>query len=352
MIVDDPVRNRKDADSKIKRDDTWNYYTSSLESRLQPESTGEPPIQVVILTRWHKDDMAGRLMKREEWQRGEWLHLVKPAILDESTESVLWPERFPYKWLARKREASPRDFASLYQQQPYTEGGDIIKREWWRFYDPNQTPAMEMVVIMADVANKATELNDYTVYAAWGVSADADIYLLDLVRDKLEFPDLKRRLPVFAALFRGMGLRGVYIEDQQTGTALVQELKRETTLNVLGWRSFKDKVTRAHTVSPLVEGGRVYLPVGKPWVRGFLDEIEAFPNGEYDDQVDVMTMALDVLSRVAVSGESKALSNSDISLWRQYQEQQEIVLGSAALRRDKRSLRAQTGLGGWKGWGG
>jgi len=96
----------------------------------------------------------------------------------------------------------------------------------------------------------------------------------------------------------------------------------------------------------------VYLPVGKPWVRGFLDEIEAFPNGEYDDQVDVMTMALDVLSRVAVSGESKALSNSDISLWRQYQEQQEIVLGSAALRRDKRSLRAQTGLGGWKGWGG
>lgn len=343
LLVDDPIKSREDAESMTQRNKTWNYYASALSTRLQPEANGSPPKQIVILTRWHPDDLAGRLQQSEDWAEGRWTHINFPAIkktkgkpirrtrlpldhpmyltntelnqlaktkreIHEEVEAPLWPERFPLDDLKRRERLNPREFASLYQQQPYIEGGNIIRTEWWQKYPSDLKPEnFVSLVIGVDTAFKKTETADYSVAVTAGMDRNGDIYIIDILRGKYDFPELKQRLIRLNNKWRGRGLRAMYIEDKASGQSLIQELKRESGMSIIPYKVVHDKVARVNAILPLIEGGRIFLPDQSEWLDTFIDESVSFPSGNHDDQVDAATIAIDVLSRTNVSPESWSL---------------------------------------------
>ena len=349
LIVDDPIKSREDAESMTQRNKTWNYYASALSTRLQPEGNNSDPKQIIILTRWHPDDLAGRLMDSDDWKEGRWKHINFPAIksvpgqkisrrmLPEDDpryvtpeeyrsiapgkrnvagteeEEPLWPVRFPLEDLKRRQRLNPREFASLYLQQPYIEGGNIIRTEWWQKYPKDLAPEkFASLVITADTAFKKTETADYSVLIVAGCDTNGDMYIVDLLRGKWDFPELKQRMIRLNNQWRGKGLRAMYIEDKASGQSLIQELKRESGMSVIPYKVVNDKVARTNAVLPIIEGGRVFLPEVSTWLDDFIDETVSFPNGNHDDQVDAMVMAVDVLSRTSISPEAWQL-HSDTS---------------------------------------
>ena len=341
LIVDDPVKAREEAESATMRNKIWDYYNSALTTRLQPQEDGTVPKQIVILTRWHPDDLAGRLMGTQDWAEGRWLHINFPAVqtidsdvltsvtelppddpryvptgqlskvnppkrhYKKKEEVALWPERFPLDDLKRRERMNPREFASLYQQTPYIEGGNILKADWWRFYTEEEKPErFSSIVIGADTAFKKTETADYSAFIVVGLAPDGDMYILDLLRDRWDFPELKQVAITINNKWRGKGLRGLYIEDKASGQSLIQELKRESGISVIPYKVNADKVARVNAISPFIQGGRVFLPKEARWLDSFMDESLSFPNGKYDDQVDATTIALDAISRQVASPEA------------------------------------------------
>lgn len=338
LIVDDPLKSRVEAESPTLRNQNWQYYVSALMTRKQPTRRGHAPIEIVILTRWHPDDLAGRIMETPDWKRGEWLHINYKAltIIDEnivtprtslsgtaakapethdsssyltpkdrevplSQEVALWPERFPVSWLKKIQELDPREFESLYQQSPFIAGGNLIKTDSFKSYkEPPTQDEISCVIITADTAFKAKEQSDYSVLLTAALLHSGDIYILDLTRAKLEFGTLKQTAIAVNSKWRGRGLRGLYIEDKASGQSLIQELRKESGISVLPYTNPSDKVARVNAVTPLIDGGRVFLPTPSvaPWLDNFLTECQQFPSSAHDDQVDALSMALDILSRI------------------------------------------------------
>jgi predicted phage terminase large subunit-like protein len=352
LFVDDPYKSREEADSITRRRRIWNFYVSGLLSRLQPDRDGQPPFKIVTHTRWHPDDMAGRIMESEEFKRGEWIHLnfealrmkdrgvyirrshlpkTDPAYMPEEVlrsdgrlveavhehmsqpnkyvkdegREALWPERFGVEWLLKQREIlGDREFSALYQQQPYVLGGNIVKEHWFQRYSEEHRPAeFHALVMTADTAFKTKSVNDYSVISLFGVTEIGDIYLLRVWRFKLEYPDLKRKIIEFNATYRGKGLRGVWIEDAGSGQSLIQEMRSGSGVAVIGWKpGAHDKTSRLNMVTPLIEGGRVFIPQEADWLEDWLNEIVSFPSSKNDDQVDGFVMGLDVCAKMVVTG--------------------------------------------------
>lgn len=337
LLIDDPLKSREEAESITLRNKVGNFYTSGLQTRKQPDLDGNDPIEIVVLTRWHPDDLAGRIMDSEDWKEGRWHHLDYKAInkvkgkkiarvhlpanhpmklepnemskltrskryVQEETEVALWPERFPLELLKRRQRADPREFEALYQQQPYIEGGNILKTSWWN-YLLEQTPldAYQTIISVADTAFKKDESNDPSVILTGGITHSGDIHIIRVDRGRWEYPELKQRLITNTAMYRHSGLRGLYIEDKASGQSLIQELRRESGLAVIPYKVGKDKVSRTHAVTPLIEGGRVFLPPEADWLDAFVEECAAFPSGKHDDQVDALTMFLDIISRMGTA---------------------------------------------------
>lgn len=347
LILDDPVKAREEADSATQRNKTWSYYVSALTTRKQPEPDGTAPLEIVILTRWHPDDVAGRLMETEDWKEGDWTHINFPAIIErngklqrsvtdlptddpryvpsgklstvapgkrhyyETEEEPLWGERFPLEELNKRKRLDPREFASLYQQQPFIAGGNLIKQTWWQQYDPREVNC-QTIIISADTAFKKTEQSDYSVLMVLGTDQGGDMYILDIIRNKWDFPELKRACTTLNAKWRGKGLRGVYIEDKASGQSLIQELRSQSGMAILPYKVVQDKVARLNAITPLIEGGRVFLPSSAPWLDDFLEEAQSFPSGKHDDQIDALSMGIDALSRI--SGVSNDMLNVPIEL--------------------------------------
>lgn len=369
LVVDDPIKAREDAESMTARNKTWNYYTSALATRLQPTHDNRPAKQLIILTRWHPDDLAGRLMNTADWHEGRWEHINyqaiitttehtktlrtalppthplfldphspdpataardatklkriydlpsteahrpaddKPdAIITTTTERALWPARFPLADLKRRERLNPHDFASLYQQEPFIRGGNLIKSSWWRTYPTDLNPTnLQTLIIGVDTAFKKSEQSDFSVAMVAGMDATGDIYLIDVIRARLDYPELKQRLIHLNNRWRGRGLRGLYVEDKASGQSIIQDLKRGTGMAVIPYKVARDKVSRVQSILPLIEGGRVHLPESAPWLDDFTDECQTFPNGRHDDQVDTLSMTLDVLSRTTLSPELLSL---------------------------------------------
>jgi len=325
LIIDDPIKSREDADSATQRNKVWNYYVASLLTRLQP--LDQPPAVICIATRWHPDDLCGRIQKQDDWN--EWEHINFPAILEtESTNEIrnpeyahlplakvsrykryikstqekpLWEERFPMADLRKMEKLNPREFAALYQQQPFIKGGNMIKTEWWKYYDTNDFEESQLttIIIAVDTAFKKTTTSDYSVAVVAGMTQEGDIYIVDIKRSRFEFPDLKRALISLNTKWRGKGLRGIHIEDKASGMSLIQELKNQSGMAIIPYKVSTDKVTRVAAVTDLIEGGRVLLPRNAIWLDDFIEETVSFPNGTHDDQVDALSMALDKLSRMS-----------------------------------------------------
>ena len=293
LILDDPIKNAEQAGSKTYRDTVWQWWITTAMTRLQPGGA-----VILIMTRWHEDDLAGRILKSAKSNRDadQWevLHL---KALDKG--KALWPERYPVEALERIRAgqsddpdapgAGSRAFEALYQGNPTMEQGNIFRREWWKYY--SERPVFSRIIHSWDTAFKGGTESDYSVCQVWG-KAETGYYLLDVWRQRAEYPELKRAA---VALYERDHPATVYVEDKASGQSLIQELKRDTIIPIRAVKVDRDKVARAHAVTPLIESGRVYLPDRAPWLHTLIEELSSFPSGEHDDQVDALTQALSQL---------------------------------------------------------
>jgi len=175
---------------------------------------------------------------------------------------------------------------------------ELIKREWWKFYTVESEKwkvESKRIVQSWDTAFKTKEENDFSVCTTWGISK-SHFYLLDVFRERLEFPELKRKVVQLAEKYN---VNEILIEDKASGQSLIQELERETRLPVKKIKVDRDKYSRLVAITPLIEAGKIVLPEGAHWVEQFINEFEEFPNGEFDDQVDSTTQAINANKSVA-----------------------------------------------------
>jgi predicted phage terminase large subunit-like protein len=287
MIFDDLLKDREEANSEVIRRTLHEFYTFVAYTRLQPGGA-----IVLVQTRWHEDDLAGRLLLE---QPNEWDALNEPAIAETDeifrrAGEALWPEKFPLHELEQIR-ASIGDAAwtSLYQQRPSAAEGSIFKREWWQLY--RDWPRFTRIIQSWDTAFKTGEENDFSVCTTWGV-ADGNYYLLWFWRDRVEFPELKRKMLALAEQWRPST---VLVEDKGSGQSLIQEFRYKSWLPINPVKVDADKLARAQAITPLIESGRVFLPESAAWLRDYIDELAAFPTGKHDDAVDSTTQALNYL---------------------------------------------------------
>jgi predicted phage terminase large subunit-like protein len=299
IIIDDPLKPDQ-AESEVLRKAANQWYDNTLYSRLNDKRTG---CIILIMQRLHEEDLVGHVLAQEVWEV-----LRFPAIAEAAEEfvisspsgvrtftrnegDVLHAEREPLTLLQNiRRTLGERNFAGQYQQAPAPPEGNLVKQEWFRRYAPNEQPArFEQVIQSWDTANKVSELSDYSVCTTWGIRA-RQIYLLDVFRQRLEFPDLKRALKQHATLFKA---NVILIEDGASGTQLIQELRNEGLYQVQACKSTKDKVMRLHAQTPKIEGGFVYLPRDAPWLSEYMHELTTFPGAKNDDQVDSTSQALE-----------------------------------------------------------
>jgi predicted phage terminase large subunit-like protein len=290
LVIDDPIKDSAEANSETVRRTSYDWYSSVAYTRLAPNGA-----IVLIQTRWHEDDLAGHLLANSFGDDWEVLSLPAIAEHDESFRregEALWPRRFGLVELEKIRSAvGGRAWASLYQQRPAAAEGVIFKRNYWQFYRPPLTVALNRIVESWDTAFKKGTENDFSVCTTWGV-ADNGYYLLHLWRGRVEFPELKRVLVSLAEQWKP---NTILVEDRASGQSLIQELKNFTALPILPVKVDSDKQTRAQAVTPLMEAGKIFLPESAPWVSDFIEEMACFPNGMHDDVVDATTQALNYL---------------------------------------------------------
>lgn len=303
LIVDDPVKGRLEADSEVTRETTWNWYTEVARTRLMPGGR-----IVACQTRWHEDDLAGRILNSSG--AADWTVLDLPALapadqpdpLGRRPGEPLWPEWYDGDALDEIRrdltsEQGSRAWHALYQQRPTADEGGLFKRAWFaQRYDA--APERMHVVLAVDAAYKTGVANDYSAIVAAGTDR-LDHYVLDVRRERLEYPELRRAIVDAAAQWRPTC---VLIEDTAAGQSAIQELRRMPGLPpIVPMKVTASKQARATAVAPLAEAGKVKLPSGKNWTGALLDELAAFPAGRHDDQVDALVLALQRLAEVAAS---------------------------------------------------
>jgi predicted phage terminase large subunit-like protein len=284
LLIDDPLKDREEANSETVRKALHEWFASVAYTRLMPGGA-----IIIIQTRWHEDDLAGWLLREHASENWEILNLPAIAEQDEGFRKegeALWPEKFPIQALNRIREAiGDAAWASLYQQRPAAAEGAIFKRSWWRSY--RERPKFSQILQSWDTAFKKGAENCFSVCTTWGW-AENGYYLLSVWRGRVEFPELRRVLIAQAEEWKP---HAILVEDRASGQSLLQELK-STALPVIGVKVDSDKFSRAQAVTAIVESGKVFLPEAAPWLNDYKEEMAAFPTGLYDDAVDSTTQAL------------------------------------------------------------
>lgn len=302
-IIDDPVKDAKEANSQTVRDSVWDWYTTTFYTRLSPKSG-----ILLGMTRWHEDDLAGRLLAEMANGGDQWRVVSFPAIAEEDEEyrkegEALHPERYNLEHLDKIRKAvGTQTWNALYQQRPSSKGGDIIKGKWFKRY--SIAPRFKRVIITADTAQKTKEHNDFSVFIVAGLSTDGGVYILDLIRGKWEAPELESKLFDTFSKYKSLGVHNVYVEDKSSGTSLIQSIQRKRSMPIKGVQVDSDKYTRVLGVQGYIESGYVYLPDQAEWIADFIDECEKFTatdSHKHDDQVDAMVMAINELKSGNVS---------------------------------------------------
>jgi predicted phage terminase large subunit-like protein len=288
IIIDDPHKAAEATSDTIRRG-VIDWFRNTLESRA---NTPDTPI-ILIMQRLHEEDLAGWLLAGGNGET--WEQLCIPAIGEDG--KALWPRKHNLAALERMRGAKPYEFAGQYMQNPAPIGGGIFKIDWWRYFRPEALPPVKRIVQSWDTAFKTRTANDYSVCTTWA-ETDRGFYLVDLWKQKAEFPELKRMVVSKAAQrWDGQCAHAVLVEDKASGQSLIQELRRETMLPIIPVKVDSDKISRAFAATPLIQSGRVFLPEGADWVADYVGSHAAFPNGAHDDDVDSTTQALIYLAR-------------------------------------------------------
>lgn len=301
ILIDDPLK-PDDALSETQRTTVNDWYQNTLLSRLNDKETGSI---VIIMQRLHQDDLVGHVLEREKWEivsfpaiaEEDGVHQIQSILGDRTfvrkVGDILHPERESRETLAKiRKNIGEYNFVSQYQQSPTPPGGSMVKVTWLRYYEPHEKPARFLRIVQSwDTANKAGELNDYSVCTTWGVDGK-NRYLLHVLRKKMNYPDLKRTVIELAKEYNA---QNVLIEDKASGIQLIQELERELYSTVTAYKPppGTDKIMRLHAQTDLFENGLILLPKEAPWLADYVNEITGFPGTKYDDQVDSTAQALD-----------------------------------------------------------
>lgn len=284
-VIDDPIKGRAAANSKTVRETAWNWLTDDFMTRFS-EYAG----LLVITTRWHIADPAGKLID----QNDDGIKSLKYEAINAKGKA-LFPEHKSLEFLKkRKKNMLPGNWQSLYQQNPVLAGGNIVKSEWWRW--GTKRPKIKYRFITADTAQKKNNWNDYTVFQAWGMDYNNEIHLLDQHRKRMTSPELRKEAEEFYDRHNGIKhepLRGMWIEDKSSGSGLIQELEVKK-LKVHAVQRSTDKIERANDCGPEIESGKVWLYKDVDDVDVIVDEASAHPNGLNDDAFDCAMTAIEV----------------------------------------------------------
>lgn len=293
-VIDDPFKNRKEADSITQRNRVWEWYGDVVETRL--EKGGQV---LIILTRWHEDDLAGRLLSlaksdpdAQQWEVESFAALKEgpPTEHDPREEGEsLWPEKFSREtMLKRKKTLGTRRFSALYQQNPTPIEGTIVKRAWCQKFWRELPGRIDDVLISVDCTFKDTGNADFVVMQAWA-RAGADKYLLDEVRDRMDFAVTCTTLEAFCG--KHPRATAKIIEDKANGPAVISALQKKIP-GLIGFNPQGSKDERLSAVSPEFEAGNVWLPHPDqaPWVHDYIEEL--CTNGAHDDRKDATSQAL------------------------------------------------------------
>jgi predicted phage terminase large subunit-like protein len=323
LIIDDPLK-PDEAVSDACRNRVNEWYDTTLYSRLNNKADGAI---IIIMQRLHEDDLVGHVLRQESWER-----LLFPAIAEHDEEfpietpygpkvfhrksgEALHPEREPLEVLEQIRNSiGSYNFAGQYQQAPAPYGGGIIKQEWFETYD-QRPDKFDSIVQSWDTASVAAELNSFSVCTTWGLK-EKHAYLLNVLRQRLDYPHLKRAVREQADIFRA---KIVLIENKASGIALIQELVAEGVRGITKYEpDSADKVMRMIAQTAMIENGFVHLPREAHWLADYVHELVTFPRARYDDQVDSTSQALDWIkqSRMNPHAASIAFIERKLEEWR------------------------------------
>jgi len=295
LVIDDPHSEQEATLAEINPeiyDKTYEWFTSGPRQRLQPGGA-----IVVVQTRWSKRDLTGQVLKASAQREGdEWEVIEFPAILPSG--KPLWPEFWPLEELEALRNELPNSkWQAQYQQSPTSESAAIIKRDWWQVWEEDDPPSCEYTLMAWDTAFEANNRADYSACTLWGIFDMPDengvnqtnIILLNAFRDRMEFPELKKRA---VENWKEWQPDSVIIEKKASGAPLIYEL-RSMGIPVQEFTPVRgnDKITRLNAISDIFASGRVWAPP-KRWAEEVVDEVASFPAGEHDDYVDTVSLAL------------------------------------------------------------
>lgn len=297
IIIDDPLK-PDDAFSESRRNAVNEWFGNTLYTRLNDKARGAI---ILVMQRLHQDDLVAFVLAQENWELVSFAAIAEedqhfsidtpygPRHFHRTVGDVLHPVQESRDTLERIRQAIGQgNFSAQYQQRPAPLEGGLIQAKWFRRYD-QLSSSFEEIIQSWDTANKATELSDFSVCTTWG-KLDKHLYLLDVLRKRLNFPELKRTIREHARACRATV---ILIEDQGSGTQLIQDLIAEGVRGVTGYTTKGDKTMRFAAQTTLIESGLVLLPRNAPWLDDYIGELVTFPKGKYDDQVDSTSQALD-----------------------------------------------------------
>jgi predicted phage terminase large subunit-like protein len=331
LIIDDPIKDRQEADSAPFRDRVWDWWLEVGSTRLAP---GAPV--VVILTRWHADDLAGRLLAAEDGD--EWRVVNIPAqadhdplkgetdLLDREVGEFLDSARgrTTEQWARIRVRSGSRTWNALYQGRPSPEQGDILHRDWWpryetpmwverpdgsRFVPLAEAPGCHLIQSW-DMTFKDTAGTDFVVGQVW-LSDGVNAWLIDQVRDRMSFVQTLRSFVALSARWPQASLK--LVEDKANGPAVISSLRRRVG-GIVAEEPHGSKTSRVSAVAPFVEAGNVWLPddLLSPWVTDLVEEAAAFPTGAHDDQVDAASQALTRLLLTPVMAGERLVTMDDL----------------------------------------
>jgi predicted phage terminase large subunit-like protein len=299
LLIDDLFKDHEEARSQAIRDQAWNWFTKVAMTRRMGQK-----LVVVTMTRWHSDDIIGRITDPENpnynaTEASKWKIIRLPAIAEEDDPlgrepgEVLWPERYDLEFMESQQRLDPLGFAALYQQRPTVADGVLFRRENIRRYDPSQLPRNLRFYAASDHAVGTGQRNDPSCFGLWGVSEADDLYLI-----ACDWRKMPGDVAVEAMLTMGSGKNKPLVWWAERGHIskslgpFLRKRMMETAryFNLVEVTPVGDKEQRAQSFAARVAMGKVFIPIGPPWAERAIDEMLSFPMGLHDDFVDMCSL--------------------------------------------------------------
>lgn len=347
LVLDDMIKDEEEASSELIRERLWSWWVTVASTRLEPAS-----ICIHIGTRWHFDDLAGRLEAQNKIAEAEHWDVIRIKALAEDADDPLGravgepiSPRFPVEWLLKKKASSTAYWWSAnYQQEPISASGGMFQMNWWQFYDvlPDK---FDVMIQSWDFSFKDTKKSDYVVGQIWGRKG-ASFYLVDQIRDQMNAKASISAIRAFTEKYPQA--RAKLFEDKANGPALKALLNHEVG-GIIPVNPRGSKEVRAMAVQPFVQAGNVHLPHPSkaPWVNDALIELAQFPLGRHDDVVDSLTLAINYLAPGSYAAMNSLYSSAKLEdgmIGEDLQTQHQKAVWKAMEKARAAKLRADKGL--------